>query len=136
MNSTLRKSILLEIRTTWSQVAAQSDKDEVMGTPPDDLTIFEASNANFAEASCLGDFSALETLDRSSQSRASACGHPRDLLTVIRGAYWQNAQARFHISETRGMAVLELVFGPRYGRGYRFVRLADGSISKGNVWIS
>jgi hypothetical protein len=43
---TLREHILAEIRREWQQVASRPDDDKVMGTPSDDLTVFEHAKAD------------------------------------------------------------------------------------------
>lgn len=141
----LRDAVLEEIQQWWTSVSTKPDNDKVMGTPPDDITVFEFADARFKEGDCAGKCSAVETRNRTGNILPPAFEDPRwvfgnprpcDLQPYMRGAYWIHAIACFHISEGRGAAILTVVFGPRYGRGFRFEKHGDGSIWMHNVWVS
>jgi hypothetical protein len=132
---TLREHILSEVRREWQHVASQPDNDKVMGTPPDDITVFEHSQAELPHAQCSGSGTAIESLDRQQRSLAALFPAPPK-QDQYRGAYWPHAYARFYVSADSSVAVLELVFGPRYGRGYRYAPGAHGGFTQSRVWVS
>lgn len=141
----LREAVLGEIDQWWTSVSAKPGDDKLMGTPPDDITVFEFADADFKEGQCTGECSALETRDRAGNILSPAFEHPHlifgnprphDFHQFKRGAYWMRAVASFHISEARGAAIFTIVLGPRYGRGFRFEKQADGSIRMHHVWVS
>ena len=132
---TLREYILSEVRREWQRVASQPDNDKVMGTPPDDLTVFEHPQAKLPHAECSGTATAVETLDRQQRSFAARFAAPPK-QSQYRGAYWPHAFVRFYVSPDSAAAVLEFVFGPRYGRGYRYAPGAHGGFTQSLVWVS
>ena len=135
--SPLRRAVLHAIHTEWYAVAAEPDNHKIMGTPPSDITIFESSAVKYIpEPWCDGDFCALFTYDRKGRTHPPQYSHPDQIATVYKKAYWEHACARFHILELQGFAVLELVFGPRYGRGYTVEITSNGCLDKKELWRS
>ena len=132
---TIREHVLSEVRREWQHVASQPDNDKVMGLPSDDITIFEHSQAYVPHAECGGSGEPIETLDRRQRSVAALFQEPPN-QKQYRGAYWPHAYARFYVAADSSVAVLELIFGPRYGRGYRYVPGPDGGFVRSKVWVS
>ncbi len=130
----IRDQILSDIAQEWAQVGLQEDDDPVMGTPPTDITIFEHSECDVAEARCNGAGNALFSIARDGNLVDPVGNDQKELVMHHNKAYWKHAIARFSVSGAEGC--LEIVFGPRYARGYSYMQNADGMVKRGNRWIS
>jgi len=131
----LRDQMLRFIHTEWMKVAKRPDNDPLMGTPPSEITIFEFAEVEFSKARCTGDFKAVESIDRNGKASQPIEDDPRKLVTKYQKAFWEHAIASFHVNAEASHAVVELVYGPRYGRGYSF-EVRDGLPLGSEVWIS
>jgi hypothetical protein len=134
----LRQRLLKDILEIWSEVASQPDQHPVMGTPPEDIVICEHPSADFGRAQCRGKGQPLQILDRLGRDKPVT---PQAKLSEGRrqGAYWQHALARFHLAVDNKQAVLEVVFGPQFARGFIYsIVNKDGldSIARSNIWVS
>lgn len=133
----IRERILSDISEDWAHVSSQRDNDKIMGTPPEDITVFEHSDIRVAPrrpVHCAGNGSALYSITRTSQKIVPIGTDPESLTTTYEKAYWKHALARFYVTDKEGF--LEIVLGPRYGRGYQYQMNADGQIQKTNTWMS
>ncbi len=130
----LRRRIQNDIREMWEKVASSAR----LGVPPEDLAVFEHSRAKVEEARCLGDGKLIEILDRNCQPLVP----PEDYTFNCgsrQGSHWQHAGASFYVDETETVGVVEVCFGPLYGRGFSYsVFRKDGlpEIAKERRWVS
>lgn len=131
----LRDQMLEFILTEWMKVAKRSDNDPLMGTPSSEITIFQYTEADFSKARCKGTFEAVKSVNREGKESSPIQNEPQKLVTKYQKAFWEHAIASFHVSGDASRAVVELVYGPRYGRGYCF-EVRDGLPMGSQVWIS
>jgi len=131
----LRDQMLRFILTEWMTIAKKPDNDSLMGTPPSEITIFEFTDADFLKARCKGTFKAVESIDRDGKVSSPIQGDPRKLVTKYQKAFWEHALVSFHVNAEGSHAVVEMVYGPRYGRGYCF-EVRDGFPVGSQAWIS
>jgi hypothetical protein len=113
----LREHVLNEIKSLWSKVANDPKRDPRRGMPPEDIVVFEHSQADMNEARCKGRKQLFCILDKEGRAKPVA---PRKKLDrgKRQGSFWQHACASFYVNEDQQEAVLEIVFGPLFGRGF------------------
>jgi hypothetical protein len=131
----MRAHVFLIISNMWKEVAAKRNNDPILGSPPKDITIFEAARADFARAKCVGPYTALETRPRQGASKPPLETEPEKLLISYQGAFWEHAVARFCVDEEAKLAALELIYGPRNGRGFHYTVDEAGKIKAKQVWF-
>lgn len=135
MAKKLRDQVMFDIEQFWGMIATQSDKDALMGPPPVDLTLFEYSNADFENGKCCGDTIALETIGRDLARQPARFPIPPE-GNPSEDAFFRHAYVRFHVDEPGDRAILEFVFGPLFGRGYRYDAVFGVVISRAEIWVS